>query len=168
MSDPIADALAAFARVRAKVSSGEPVDVRAELRSVPVVLRAMIAAAALAAADRPVNGVTMAAAGGYARGTAQTKNREHLALIAEMTPLLVGALLGRQPDAVTVAAVTEQVRQRDATIAELRRELVSVKHDREVVLGYARDLHSKARRYRDDISEERARKVRHLRPLEDG
>lgn len=75
MSDVTGDLLETFARIAAQADAGEPVDVAEELRSLPVVLRAALAVAVLAAADRPISGVTVATAGGFSRGTAYRNNR---------------------------------------------------------------------------------------------
>jgi hypothetical protein len=156
----------ALARIAAQAEAGEPPDIAAELKAVPVSLRAAIAAAVLAGGDLPLNGVTLAAAAGFSRGTAyRTKREEVLAVLAAM-PLVAVHILGRGRKGGSRSDALASLRQRDQTIANLRKAVTEAERDRDQALSYARDLHQQLEPEFNRILEERTAKVRHLRSLD--
>lgn len=167
MSDVTGDLLETFARIAAQADAGEPVDVAEELRSLPVVLRAALAVAVLAAADRPFSGVTVATAGGFSRGTAYRNNRGALHTVTAAVPHVVDAMLARAREGATSASLGATVQQRDDTIADLRAALRETAQERDVAIAYARDLHEQlAPEFRAILADKTA-KVRRLRAIDD-
>lgn len=141
----------------------EPNDVIVEFRSLPVVLRAALGAVALVAADRPLNGVTLAAAAGFSRGTAYRHNREAIKLLIDFAPALVDSMLVKTDVGSSLTILSANLRQRDETIAELRERLRASEKEREMALAYARDLFEAVSREVREIADEKAKKVRLLR-----
>lgn len=166
MSEPTDDLVDALARIAAAADGGNVVDVTEELRNVPVALRAALAVTALSAADRPISGVTVAAAGGFSRGTAYRTNRDALDTLAAGLPHVVETMLARVREGESPAVLTATVQQRDATISALRGALREAEHDRDVALAYARDLHEQlAPEYRAILAD-KTTKVRRLRAVD--
>ncbi|NNN02857.1 MAG: hypothetical protein HKL87_02520 [Acidimicrobiaceae bacterium] len=167
MFDASGDALEKAIRNLAERSMDDvPKEVSVEFRSLPVVLRAALGAVALAAAGRPLNGVTLAAAAGFSRGTAYRHNREAVNLLIEFAPALVDSMLNRVGEGSSLTILNANLRQRDETIAELRERLHSSEKEREMALAYARDLFETVSSEIRDIAAEKAQKVRVLRVVE--
>jgi hypothetical protein len=164
-SDLLKVVVNALESIDSAMSRGEPVAVNNHMLGVPVVLRALLAAVALASADRPVNSVTMAEAGGYARGTASTKNKDALAVITRVAKAIADTQLGHGESTEGILELSSKVQERDATIATLRAQLAQSKSDLDVVVSYARDLHNRLQGEFDAVAAERAEKVRTLRPV---
>jgi hypothetical protein len=144
---------------------GQP-DIATQIRSLPVVLRAALGAVALAAADRPLNGVTLAAAAGFSRGTAYRHNREIINLLIEFAPALVDSMLVNSDQGISLTILNANLHQRDETIAELREKLRASENEREMALAYARDLFETVSAEMREIADEKAKKVRPLRVVE--
>jgi len=161
-SDLLKVVVNALESIDSAMSRGEAVAVNNHMLGVPVVLRALLAAVALASADRPVNSVTMAEAGGYARGTA---NKDALAAITRVAKAIADTQLGHGESAEGILELSSKVQERDATIATLRAQLAQSKSDLDVVVSYARDLHNRLQGEFDAVAAERAEKVRTLRPV---
>ena len=159
----LTDALEAAATQRAH---GEAVDVTLAMKSLPVAWRALLAATALAAADRPVNVRSVAEAAGYSRGTAYRNNRVVLDRVIEIAPLLASSMLEEARVGITRAELHADLQLRDKKIAELRRALAASETAREVALSYARDLHQQLAPEFHEIQAEKRSKVRSLRPLD--
>lgn len=167
MIDVNGDALDKVIRNLAERSADEaPSEVIAEFRSLPVVLRAALGAIALAAADRPLNGVTLAAAAGFSRGTAYRHNREAINRLVEFAPALVDSMLNRTEEGSSLTILNANLRQRDKTIAELRERLRASEKECEMALAYARDLFETVSSEMREIAAEKANKVRPLRVVE--
>ena len=130
VSDLLKVVVNALESIDSAMSRGEPVAVNNLMHEVPVVLRALLAAVALASADRPVNSVTMAKAGGYARVTANTKNKDALAAITRVAKAIADTQLGHDESAEGISELSSKVQERDATIATLRAKLAQSKSDR--------------------------------------
>lgn len=162
-SDALGKAINSFAE---SSTAGDLFDVMVGFRSLPVVLRAALGAVALAAADRPLNGVALAATAGFSRGTAYRHNRETINFLIEIAPTLVELLLARTDQGESLTTLNANLRQRDATIAELREKLRASEKEREMALAYARDLFEAVSSEMREIADEKAKKVRLLRVLE--
>lgn len=164
-SDLVKVVINALESIDSAVSRGEPAAVNNHMREVPVVLRALLAAVALASADRPVNSVTMAKAGGYARGTANTKNKDALAVITRVAKVIADSQLDHGEGTEGISELSSKVQERDSTISALRAKLAQSKSDLDVVASYARDLHNRLQGEFDAVAAEKAIKVRTLRPV---
>lgn len=151
--------------IATKSKAGETVNIALEMKELPVPLRATLALVALAAADKPINGVNMAQVGGYSRGTAAVKHKATLDTLVRSVPVVVGVQLQRTSETPTISELAAQIRNRDNTIADLRAQLSDARHDLDVVLAYARDLHNHVQLEHDQIAAEKAKKVRLLRPV---
>lgn len=152
--------------VAASMKVGEKSDIAAEIRRLPVVLRAALGAVALTAADRPLNGVTLATAASFSRGTAYRHNREAINLLVDLAPALVDSMLVNPEKGESLTVLNANLRQRDQTVAELRERLRASENEREMALAYARDLFETVSSEIREIASERARKVRPLRVVE--
>jgi len=146
--------------------NGKEVDPASAMKAVPVVIRAALAAAALAASDRPVNAKSVAEIAGYSRGTAHRNNKESLDAILAGMPTLTQAMLEDAREGSTRAELHAELQRRDKKISELRQDIASLKADREVALSYARDLHQQLAPEFHGILAEKQEKVRKLRPVE--
>lgn len=166
MTDVNGDALLEALRNLAKDVEVDVRDVAAQIRSLPVVLRAALGAVALAAADQPLNGVTLAAAASFSRGTAYRHNREAINLLIAHAPALVHSMLDNIENGPSLTDLNAELRRRDQTIAELREKLRASEAEREMALAYARDLFEAVSSEMREIAEEKAKKVRPLRVVE--
>jgi len=120
---------------------------------VPVPLRATMAAVALAASGRAVNGVTLAHAGRYSRGTAARTGspwRHLIAALAESSQTLVDLLLDEATDGPDPARLAADIAARDRTIADLREQLTEATSALRPLADYAHDLAVELRHHRDD------------------
>src|ERR1700736_5902042 len=92
----------------------------------PVPMRAALASVALAVSARTVNGVTLANAGRYSRGTASRADspwRHLIAALADNRQTLVDLLLDEAADGPTPTRLAADIAARDRTIADLRERL---------------------------------------------
>lgn len=120
---------------------------------VPVPLRAALAAVALAASARTVNGVTLAKTGRYSRGTASRPGSPWQDLIAALTANsqnLVDQLLDKAAEGPDPARLASDISARDRTIADLRERLSIASAARRPLADYAHDLAAELRQHRDD------------------
>lgn len=144
----------------------------AALRPLPSEVRALLAVVALAAAHRPLSQSAVATAAGLSRGSAYAKKRDEMDLLHTAASGLAAGLLDAQRDGPTVADLAEQLQRRDQEIARLRQQLGAARHDRDLVLAYARRLHEQLRPEYEENLRTRKERVRditpRLRPVDDG
>lgn len=157
----------ALRQLAAKVEAGEDVDLRRELRAIPVPLRVVLGALTLAAADKPLSGKNLAAAGGFSRGSTLRDYGETVATLQKAAPHVIHAQLGEHATAASVTELARELQERDETIAELREQIAQQQRDLDAALSYARDLHEHVRADYEANARERAEKVRSLRPEPD-
>ena len=138
-------------------------DVVDALRHIPVAQRALLAAVALAAADRPVNSVTVARSAGYSRGTAYRNNKPILDLVVKHAGQLADGLLHRARDHRSILELSTRIKERDEALTRWRDRAKQAERDRDIAIGYARDLHQQLIPEYKAIVSEKDRKVRHLR-----
>lgn len=164
MGDVSGDALTEMlVRLRDRADSGELVDVASEVRALPVAIRAALGAVALAAAERPLNWVALAASAGFSRGTAYRHNKEVISGLINYAPALVDTMLAQDVDRESLTELSAKLQDRDATIAGLRERLRVSEAEREMALSYARDLFEVVEAEVREIAAEKARKVRPFR-----
>jgi hypothetical protein len=144
----------------------EKVNVAEALRHLPVDQRALLAAVALAAADFPVNNVTVARAAGYSRGTAYRNNKEALDLVVENASLLADGLLDRAGDHQSIQVLSAKLQESNLALQRLRERVNKAERERDIAVSYARDLHQQLAPEYKAIVAEKGQKVRHLRPLQ--
>lgn len=119
----------------------------------PVPMRAAMAAAALAGSGRAVNGVTLASAGRYSRGTAARADspwRDLVASLAEDSQTLVDLLLNEAANGPDPARLAADIAARDRTIAGLREQLSEATAALRPLADYAHDLAVELRQHRDE------------------
>jgi len=148
-----------------EVASG---DIEAWAR-VPVPLRAALAAVALAASGRAVNGVSLANAGRYSRGTASRTDSPWRRLVAALSAdsqTLVDLLLGNAADGPDPARLAADLAARDRTIADLRGQLSQATSALQPLADYTHDLAVELRGYRDEERASLAAKIVPLRLLD--
>jgi len=136
---------------------------------VPVPLRAALAAVALAASGRAVNGVTLANAGRYSRGTASRTDSPWRRLVATLSAdsqTLVDLLLGNAADGPDPARLAADLAARDRTIADLRGQLSKATSALQPLADYTHDLAVELRGYRDEERASLAAKIVPLRLLD--
>jgi hypothetical protein len=165
-TDPTSIRLVEALRVLAEPGN-EQKGVAEIFRDVPVTIRAALAAVALAAADRPVNGINVSKAAGYSRGTAYRHNAEALEVVLSASPALAAALLERPTVGRSVTELSQMLQGRDRVIDDLRRQLKVARAERDMTLSYARDLHEQLAPEHDVIVQERKKKVRPLRVIDE-
>lgn len=148
------------------VCNGEP----GAWQDVPVPIKAALAAVALTVADQRVNGVALAKAGGYSRGTAARTDspwKMFLSALSAGAPDLVAALdLPLSPSTLGTRAAVE-IAKRDKTIAELRAEITDLQARVGPLTDYVHDLAVELRLYREHERAELDQKVRHLTRVDD-
>jgi len=163
MNDSDIDALL---RVSQRISDGEALT--SELmgqEGVPVPLRLVVAAAALSAADQPVNKSAILTAAPAARSATYREHAELLGALTTLVPALVRAELDLVGVSVTAAELSAQVQAAHRTIREERARRERAGADLEHVAAYARELHWQLKPEREELLRERAEKVRTLRAL---
>ncbi|MDQ6796893.1 MAG: hypothetical protein M3011_02510 [Actinomycetota bacterium] len=136
---------------------------------VPVPLRAALAAVALAASARSVNGVTLANAGRYSRGTASRTDspwQQLITALADNSQVLVDLLLNEASDGADPARLAADIARRDRTIADLRGRLATATAAVQPIADYAHDLAVELRRHRDDERAALSAKLVQLRTVE--
>lgn len=166
MNVDVDEVVATLIRIAEKRGEGEEVALRQELHGIPVPARALFAALILVAADRPLTGKNLATVGGFSRGTALRDHGDLIAKLRDAVPYFVDTALAEASTGESVETLTRELRQRDATIAELRQNLKQQEHDMDVARSYARDLHERYRGDLEEIEREQAEKVRQIRPVD--
>ncbi|GAA0456849.1 hypothetical protein Ade02nite_05840 [Paractinoplanes deccanensis] len=159
--------LASAAYAEAQRDSEASAELSMHLGNIPVPARLMLAAAVLAAADKPVSIVNVCQVAGVSHGSTYNNHKEAMASIRENIPVLVRAQLAVLGETPSAAELFDQVHERDETIRELRAELKAARQERNTALAYPRDLHERLRPEFEAIAREKQEKVRYLRPLPD-
>lgn len=160
------ESIAAVMRVARRVEAGE--ELSGELmgaEGVPVSLRLLLAAAALTAADRPVNKKSVTSAAPAARSATYREHADLLDDAVAVLPALVQAQLARVGSQVTAADLSAQLAIAHQVIAEGRALRRKAEDDLAQVAAYARELHWKLKPEHDEMLRERREKVRQLRPV---
>ena len=164
MSDPGIDALI---RAAGRVAAGEKLT--GELlgeEAVPVPLRLVLAAAVLAASDRPVTKKAVTATAPAARSATYRDHAQLLDQVTAQLPALVQAQLEAAGTGASVTDLSRQLQQANATIAEERRKREEAELVLEHVASYARELQWQLKPEFDALLREKAEKVRPLRLVE--
>lgn len=134
---------------------------------VPVPVRLLVAAAALAGADQPLTKKSITEAAPAARSAVYREHKDLLDALQDLLPSLVAAQLQPVVREVTVAEVTRQLELANATVEEERKLRDQAEADLAQVVAYARELHWRLKPEYDDMVRERAAKVRPLRPVDE-
>jgi hypothetical protein len=132
---------------------------------VPAPIPAALAAVALAASGRVVNGVTLANAGRYSRGTASRTDspwRNLITALSDNSQRFVDLLVDETADGPDPARLAADIAARDRTIADLRDHLSKAKSALQPLADYTHDLAVELRSYRD---EDRATLAAEIVPL---
>ena len=164
MNPDIARLLDAAARVQA----GEPLttDLLADA-GVPVDLRLLVAAAALAAADQPVTKLSMTTSAPAARSAAYRDHSDLMAKLKDVLPALVHAQLDAVRREVSVTKMAADLEKANNTIAEERARREAAELELEHVANYARELHWLLKPEYEAALRAREEKVRPLRAVPD-
>ncbi|MFE7330762.1 hypothetical protein ACFU8W_38640 [Streptomyces sp. NPDC057565] len=160
------DALEVIERAAAEFAvacqAADTADATTYLAELPVPARLVLAAAVIAAADKPVSIVSLCEVAAVSRGSAYNHHKARMNHIRETVPVLVRALLERLETSFDSAILYEQLRERDESIQRLRAQLVTNTKERDAALAYARALHERLRPEIEAIALEQREKVRHL------
>jgi hypothetical protein len=162
----ITDDIAAFLRAAGRVAAGE--DLTGELlgeEGVPVALRLLLAAAVLAAADRPVTKKSITTVAPAARSASYRDHAEILEEVCSHVPALVQAQLRVAADGPSVTDLSRQLQDAHRRIESERARRQEAESQLQHVISYARELHWKLKGEYDAIIREKTEKVRPLRPL---
>lgn len=157
--------MAAIAYADGQRSDPGTAELSRHLSNIPVPARLVLAAAILAAADKPVSTVNLCQVAGVSRGSAYNHHQDVMASIRESLPVLVRAQLAVLGETPSAAELFEQVRERDESIRQLRDTVATLRQDRDTALAYARDLHERLRPEFEAIAREKREKVRPLRAV---
>jgi hypothetical protein len=162
VSPDIAKLLDAAARVRA----GEALTTELLADAgVPVDLRLLVAATALAAADQPVTKLSMTTSAPAARSAAYRDHSDLMAKLKDLLPALVHAQLDSVRREVSVTQLAADLERANNTIAEERARREAAELELEQVANYARELHWLLKPEYEAALRERTEKVRPLRPV---
>ncbi|MFJ1652142.1 hypothetical protein ACIOC2_12130 [Streptomyces sp. NPDC088337] len=163
MSD---DGIEALMRVASRVKGGEAFSGELLIQEgVPVALRLVLAAAVLAASDRPVNKKSVTITAPAARSATYRDHAELLEQVTTVLPALVQAQLDRAGSGVSVTDLARQLQEANRTIQKERERREEIEQQLMHVASYARELHWKLKDEYDAVIREKAEKVRHLRPV---
>lgn len=149
-----------------RVSAGE--SLTSELLAdsgVPVDLRLLVAAAALAAADQPVTKVSMTTAAPAARSAAYRDHGPLMDRLKAVLPALVQAQLGTVRREVSVLQLSADLEKAHQIIAEERARREVAELELAHAVNYARELHWQLKPEYEAALREREEKVRPLRSV---
>ncbi|MGI5515212.1 hypothetical protein [Streptomyces sp. CA-106131] len=156
----------ALMRAAARVKDGEAFSSDLLVQEgVPVTLRLVLAAAALAASDRPVNKKSVTTTAPAARSATYRDHAELLEQVTTVLPALVQAQLDRAGSGASVTDLARQLQEANRIIQKERELRQRAELERDHVASYARELHWKLKDEYDTIIREKSEKVRHLRPV---
>lgn len=163
MSD---DGIEALMRVATRVQDGEAFSGELLVQEgVPVALRLVLAAAVLAASDRPVNKKSVTTTAPAARSATYRDHAELLEQVTTVLPVLVQAQLDRADSGASVTDLARQLQEANRTIQRERERREEAERQLSHVASYARELHWKLKDEYDAVIREKTEKVRHLRPV---
>ena len=132
---------------------------------VPVALRLLVAATALAAADQPLTKLSMTTSAPAARSAAYRDHGELMASLKESLPALVDAQLATVRREVSVTRLAAELEKAHQTIADERARREAAELELVHVVNYARELHWQLKPEYERALRERREKVRPLRPV---
>lgn len=162
MNPDIAKLLDAAARVQA----GEALTTELLADAgVPVDLRLLVAATALAAADQPVTKLSMTTSAPAARSAAYRDHSDLMAKLKDLMPALVHAQLESVRREVSATQLAADLEKANNTIAEERARREAAELELESAANYARELHWLLKPEYEAALRERTEKVRPLRPV---
>ncbi len=156
----------ALLRVAERIKLGEPLS--NELMNeekVPVSLRLLTAAIALAAADFPVNKKLITTVAPAARSATYRDHAELLERVKVLIPVLVNAQLVEVGSSVSVASLGQQLEEANAIIRDERVRRKTAESQLAHVASYARELHWALKPEHEAALREILEKVRVLRPV---
>ena len=150
-----------------RVSAGEPLTTELLIDAgVPVDLRLLVAATALAAADQPVTKLSITTAAPAARSAAYRDHSSLMDRLKEALPALVEAQLGAVRREVSVTQLTADLEKAHQTIAKERARREAAELELAHVANYARELHWQLKPEYEAALRERQTKVRPLRSVQ--
>ncbi|MEU7384994.1 hypothetical protein AB0A91_34550 [Streptomyces sp. NPDC042207] len=160
------DGIEALMRAASRVKDGETFSGELLVQEgVPVSLRLVLAAAVLAASDRPVNKKSVTTTAPAARSATYRDHAELLDQVTTVLPTFVQAQLDRAGSGASVTDLARQLQEANRTIQEERERREEAERQLTHVSSYARELHWKLKDEYDAIIKEKIEKVRHLRPV---
>lgn len=132
---------------------------------VPVDLRLVVAATALAAADQPLTKLSMTTSAPAARSAAYRDHSDLMTKLRDLIPALVHAQLESVRREVSVTRLAADLEKANNTIAEERTRREAAELELESAANYARELHWLLKPEYEAALRERTEKVRPLRPV---
>lgn len=136
-----------------------------EPEDLPVPLKALIAATVMSARGAAPTRLGMAKTGSYSYGSSQTHYAGLLDALIERIPAEVAEMAQGEVDPALATQMRADLQQRDATIASLRAELVTVNARHEELRKYALALHQRTSEL-DQQAAQQGAAVRRLRPVD--
>lgn len=133
--------------------------------ALPVPLKAVIAGTLMCARGGSPTRLGMSKVGGYSYGSSQNHYANLLEAIVEHLPRVVAGMAADEFDPVAAAQRGKDIRQRDETIAQLRREMRSMTQKQEALRRYALALHERLREIHFQQAAETGNTVYPLHPL---
>jgi hypothetical protein len=111
--------------------------------SIPVPLRSLVAGTLMCARGGAPSKLGMSKVGNYSYGSSQNHYAELLVAIVDQLPRVVAEMASGEIDPVTAARLRDELKQRDDTVRDLRRDLANVKQRHEELRRYALALHER-------------------------
>lgn len=134
--------------------------------SLPVPLKALIAAAVMASRGAPLTRLGMAKTGGYSYGSSQTHYPGLLDALIERIPTEIAEATHDQADPALATRLRADIQQRDATITALRAERAALRDRLEELRKYALALHQRISELDKQEAAHGGSPVRHLQPID--
>ena len=145
----------------AALADGNEADKQREWKKLSRRQRGLIATLLLSAADRDINQKQVADVGGFAR-SAFSKDGDEADLLNEMlalVPALADSLLGQAKDRRSVAGLEEEIRDRNAQIADQKQVIDTGSRQVQTARNFAREMYQQSIVTHETILHEREKKV---------
>lgn len=140
-------------------------DVLRTEESLPVPLRALIAATIMCERGGAPSRLGMSKVGGFSYGSSQKHYADLLTALVNDLPAAVTEMTSNAADPVLAAKLMSDLQAREATIRDLRSELTALSDQYEDLRRYALAMHEKIRAVNAQAAAETGKKVSLLHPL---
>jgi hypothetical protein len=137
---------------------------RAE-ESLPVPLRALIAAILICERGGAPSRLGMSKVGGFSYGSSQKHYADFLTALVEDLPRAVADMTSNTVNPVLAATLRSDMKERDETIRQLRSDLAALAQRHEDLRRYALAMHAAIRKIDAEAAAESGKKVSPLHPL---
>lgn len=133
--------------------------------SLPVPIRALIAATLICERGGAPSRLGMSKVGGFSYGSSQKHYAEFLTALVENLPHVIGPMTSESVDPVLASTLRSELNERDETIRNLRKDMSALADKFENLRRYALAMHATIREIDAKAAAESGAKVRPLHPL---